>query len=84
MLPKFPLGQVVATAAIAAKMGEHPTFQTGVMQCLDRHSMGDWGLTCEEDIVTNNGFCTSRRCFCSRWAPDTRTTKRTARSCPLN
>lgn len=54
MTPKFPLGQVVATATIAAKMEEHPHFHTGVMQCLDRHVCGDWGLTCEEDIVTNN------------------------------
>lgn len=29
MTPKFPLGQVVATAAIAAQMAEYPHFHTG-------------------------------------------------------
>ena len=51
--PKFPLGQIVATAGVAARMEEYPTFQTGVMQSLHRHSQCDWGDMDAEDCQTN-------------------------------
>ena len=52
--PKFPLGQVVATRGVAERMEDYPTFQTGVMQSLDRHVRGDWGEVDDEDKQTND------------------------------
>lgn len=50
---KFPLGQVVATAAVAAKMERSPAFAAGVSASIRRHALGDWGDVCGEDRQTN-------------------------------
>lgn len=50
---KFPLGQVVATRGVAARMEETPAFRTFVACCLARHHEGDWGTMCPEDQELN-------------------------------
>ena len=47
--PLFSLGDVVATNTVAALLTHEY-----LLQCLGRHSRGDWGCVCEEDAETNN------------------------------
>jgi len=47
--PSFELGQIVATpGALAA------TTDLQRLECLKRHSIGDWGHVCGEDWTTND------------------------------
>lgn len=46
---RFPLGQLFATPGVLAEV---PT--TDISAALARHSMGDWGELCQEDIDENN------------------------------
>lgn len=50
-LPKFKLGQTVATPAALAAFGE--TTQMPI-EFLRKHVCGDWGECCEEDKKTND------------------------------
>ncbi len=54
MKSKFPLGQLVSTAAIAAKIGENPDFASFVWASLSRYCNADWGEMAEDDIQSNN------------------------------
>jgi hypothetical protein len=45
----FPLGQIVSTPGALAACS--PVYRA---HCLNRHAMGDWGNTCDEDKETNN------------------------------
>jgi hypothetical protein len=47
--PKFPLGQVVATANADSQL--HPL---DVAEALQRHASGDWGDLCSEDTAQND------------------------------
>lgn len=47
-LPKFPIGNLVATANAEAKFSEEV-----LQSCLNRHASGDWGDLCTEDIRSN-------------------------------
>ena len=51
---KFPFGQIVATAGVAAKMEEDTKFAKHVNTCLDRHLSGDWGDVDAEDWGHND------------------------------
>ena len=58
LLPKFPLGRVVATPGALRALEE--ANQTP-FEFLERHQAGNWGELCEEDIRENefsvrNGF----------------------------
>ena len=46
----FILGQLVATAAVAAQMREEPAFDSFVRKCLSRYLRADWGEMAEEDM----------------------------------
>lgn len=50
----FILGQLVATAAVAAQMREEPAFDSFVRKCLSRYLRADWGEMAEEDIQSND------------------------------
>lgn len=53
----IPLGFTVTTAGIAEWIAKAPNpdiRNTQIMQCLYKHSKGDWGLVDEEDWETNN------------------------------
>lgn len=45
---RFPLGQLFATPGVLAKVST-----TDISSALARHSMGDWGDLCQEDIDEN-------------------------------
>jgi hypothetical protein len=45
----FSLGEVVATPGVLVDVNE-----TEISTALARHSMGDWGDLCQEDIDENN------------------------------
>lgn len=47
-MAKFPLGQVVVTKGVLAKVSEVEQFWA-----LNRHAQGDWGDVCEEDAKEN-------------------------------
>lgn len=48
----FQMGQLVATAGVAARMNE-PEFNNFVMESLKRHASGDWGDLSQEDKKEN-------------------------------
>lgn len=50
-MPKFPLGQIVATPAALALLEEH---QVSPLDLLARHVSGDWGELPAEDAALNN------------------------------
>ncbi len=50
----FPLGKVVVTSTIMDLMAEGPEPEGWVLECLYRHSRGDWGDCCEEDSQAND------------------------------
>lgn len=52
--PKILLGQVVTTPAVSELMLDPPIRYHEVMDCLIRHSIGDWGLVPDEDKVLND------------------------------
>jgi len=45
---KFPLGKVVATRGVLAKVKDED-----ITRCIERHSRGDWGDLCKEDKQLN-------------------------------
>jgi hypothetical protein len=45
----FPLGQIVSTPGALEACS--PLYRA---HCLNRHAMGDWGNTCDEDKEANN------------------------------
>ena len=45
----FPLGQIVATQGVLASVPN-----PHMIECLTRHSRGDWGNVCREDAASNN------------------------------
>ena len=49
----FPLGQLVTTAGVDAKMKEDPKFEAFVRESIARHHRGDWGIMPEEDKKSN-------------------------------
>jgi hypothetical protein len=58
LLPKFPLGRIVATPAALKALEDA---NQNPFEFLDRHQAGDWGELCEEDKRENefsvrNGF----------------------------
>lgn len=51
-MKKFQLGQLVVTAAIAAK---YPDPLSGfIARCVERHQSGDWGDLCVDDQWAND------------------------------
>lgn len=51
----FPLGQKVWTAGVNDEIAENGHFGVFVIQCLSRHSIGDWGnALCDEDKKLND------------------------------
>ena len=58
LLPKFPLGRIVATPGALQALEEA---NQNPLEFLERHQAGDWGELCEEDKRENefsvrNGF----------------------------
>jgi hypothetical protein len=53
-MPKFPVGQIVATPGAVAAFPE--SFLT---ECFQKHSSGDWGDTPKEDAKMNNEAMTT-------------------------
>lgn len=58
LLPKFPLGRIVATPGALQALEEA---NQNPFEFLERHQTGDWGELCEEDKNENefsvrNGF----------------------------
>jgi len=51
---KFKPGQLVQTSGVAAKSQDSPDFEAYVMNCLFRHTSGDWGDLCEDDKSLND------------------------------
>ncbi len=49
----FPLGQLVTTSGVSAKMQEDPEFEKFVRESIARHHSGDWGIMPEEDKKQN-------------------------------
>ena len=57
--PKFPLGQLVATANAASTLSN-----AEVLAGIARHAVGDWGEVCEEDRAANEeGLAEGLRLF---------------------
>jgi len=52
-LLKFELGRLVTTRGVADRMEKDDGFSGFVKNSLSRHSQGDWGDLCEEDIEEN-------------------------------
>jgi hypothetical protein len=52
--PKFPLGQVMVTAAINDVLSVEKAFEEFVNTSISRHHRGDWGDCCEEDKQLND------------------------------
>ena len=55
--PMFPLGQMVMTSGVAARLGEdgeNPEFNLFVSKSILRHAQGDWGDLCNTDKQENN------------------------------
>ncbi len=50
----FELGDVVMTAKVARMVDEEDDAFVIVLDCLQRHSEGDWGDLCEEDRRMND------------------------------
>lgn len=50
---KFPTGTLVMSRGVFALTDKDPKFYNFVLQCLTRHSIGDWGNLCEEDKKEN-------------------------------
>lgn len=49
------LGQIVATAGVAAWVDENSAERlTGITKSLVRHRNGDWGNVCDEDAKAND------------------------------
>jgi len=58
LLPRFPLGRVVATPGVLRALEEA---NQNAFEFLERHQAGDWGELCDEDKSENefsvqNGF----------------------------
>ena len=51
----FKMGQVFCTSGVATREENDKDFEIFVLDCLYRHSTGDWGDMCEEDKATNDG-----------------------------
>ena len=56
----FELGDVLMTAEVARMVEEEDAFGT-VLDCLLRHSEGDWGDLCEEDRRMNDDALEAER-----------------------
>ncbi len=54
MNAKFKLGQLVATAAVAAQMREENGFAAFVRTSIGRYLRADWGEMTEDDIQSND------------------------------
>ena len=52
-MSKFNLGQAVMTRGIAEAMEGDKAFTEFVQLSFYRHSVGDWGEMCEEDLEAN-------------------------------
>lgn len=52
-MARFKLGNVVCTRGVFSLMQKGFDFNELVKSCLARHSAGDWGNMCEEDIREN-------------------------------
>lgn len=53
MEAKFNLGQIVMTRGVYDKAVEDKEFAKFIMDSLERHTKGDWGDLCQEDIQEN-------------------------------
>lgn len=53
-MPKFEIGQLVATRGIADRMSSDKEFAEFVLASLKRYTRCDWGDTCEEDKREND------------------------------
>lgn len=53
MAQKLELGRTVVTIGVDSWMSEDPTRRSGIVECLIRHSCGDWGSVCDEDSAAN-------------------------------
>lgn len=53
MEAKFNLGQIVMTRGVYDKAVEDKEFSKFISVSLERHSQGDWGDLCKEDIQEN-------------------------------
>lgn len=51
---KFELGQVVVTRGVSDATEESRDFKSEVMLYLARHSLGNWGVVCDEDKQIND------------------------------
>lgn len=52
---QLQLGQIVATAGVAAWINESPEGRVvGVSRAIQRHASGDWGDACDEDKKLND------------------------------
>jgi hypothetical protein len=52
---QLQLGQIVATAGVAAWIKESPAGRVvGVSRSIQRHASGDWGDVCDEDKKLND------------------------------
>ena len=56
----FELGDVLMTAEVARMVEEEDAFGT-VLDCLLRHSEGDWGDLCEDDRKMNDDALEAER-----------------------
>lgn len=50
----FPLGMLVITAGVRAKLGENEEFAAFMTKSLVRHSTGDWGDMSPDDKKEND------------------------------
>lgn len=50
---KFPLGQLIATRAVAERMKKDMTIAAFVQKSIRRHARGDWGDISQEDKTEN-------------------------------
>ena len=57
----FELGAVLMTAEVARMVEEEDGAIGTVLDCLQRHSEGDWGNLCEEDRRMNDEAIEAKR-----------------------
>ncbi len=53
-MAKYPMGHLVWTRGVNERMAEDSKFAEFVLDCLKRHSGGDWGDLDEEDQRAND------------------------------
>ena len=57
----FELGDVVMTSGVAGIVEERDGAFEAVLDCLQRHSVGDWGNLCEDDREMNDAAIEAER-----------------------